>query len=171
MGKVEDVLKSEIVRLARKATKETLGILSKDVQKLKRTVSQLSKVTAVLEKKVAKYENLEHKQKAKLNATDEEVKVSRFSPKLVKNLRKRLGITQAELALLAGVSNGAVVTWESGGSRPRGENKKSLVALRKLGRRDIKKLLAGKMEVSPKKKSTKRKTGKRKTAKRAKRKK
>ena len=37
-----------------------------------------------------------------------------------------------------------MVFWEQGKSRPQGKNKEALVALRKLGRRDVKKLLAEK---------------------------
>lgn len=171
MGKVEEVLKSEILRLVRRATKGTLAALLKDVRELKRSVSQLSKTVAPLKKKVAKYDKLEHEQKAKLDATEEEVKASRFSPALVKNLRKRLGITQGELALLADVSKSAIVTWERGDSKPRGQNKKPLVALRKLGRREIKMLLAEKKDVQPKRKPAKKKTAKKKAAKRGKRRK
>ena len=42
-----------------------------------------------------------------LEAAPEEVKISRFSPRLIRSLRKHLGITQKELAILAGVTVGA----------------------------------------------------------------
>jgi hypothetical protein len=45
------------------------------------------------------------------------------------------------MAVLAGVTVGAIYQWEKGIFEPRGQKKGILVALRKLGRRDVKKLL------------------------------
>jgi DNA-binding transcriptional regulator YiaG len=42
-------------------------------------------------------------ERAKLVAAPEEVKAARISPGLIKKLRKRLKITQGELAVLIGV--------------------------------------------------------------------
>jgi DNA-binding transcriptional regulator YiaG len=67
---------------------------------------------------------------------------ARLSPKLIRSLRTRLGISQAELARLTGVSAVAVGTWESGRSRPRPESKARIVALRSLGRREVRRLLS-----------------------------
>jgi len=66
----------------------------------------------------------------------------RMSPRLIRTLRKRLGISQADLAKLVGVSTVAVGTWESGRSRPRAESKARIAALRSVGRREVKRLLA-----------------------------
>jgi hypothetical protein len=49
-----------------------------------------------------------------------------------------------ELGILTGVGLSAVAMWEKGKFRPRGEKKAALVALRKLRKRDVKKLLAEK---------------------------
>ena len=85
----------------------------------------------------------EHAKKAKsLGAPDAEVEKARFSPRLVKTLRTRLDLSQADLAKLVGVSSSAVATWEQGRSRPTGARRAAIVALRKLGRRDVKRMLA-----------------------------
>jgi DNA-binding transcriptional regulator YiaG len=55
--------------------------------------------------------------------------------------RKELGLSQKELAVLTGVTVGAVHKWESGKFRPKDEKRRVLVALRKLGRGGVKKLL------------------------------
>jgi predicted transcriptional regulator len=52
-----------------------------------------------------------------------------------------LGISQKELAVLAGVSVGAAHLWETGKFKPKDEKKRVLVALRKLSRREVRKLL------------------------------
>jgi DNA-binding transcriptional regulator YiaG len=61
-----------------------------------------------------------------------------------------LGISQRELAVLTGVSLGAAHQWETGKFRPKDEKKKVLVALRKIGRREVRRLLeekaAGRVE-------------------------
>jgi transcriptional regulator with XRE-family HTH domain len=64
-----------------------------------------------------------------------------MSPELIKKLRARLGITQAELAVLIGVTGPAVAQWEGGTSEPRGANRAIIVGFRKLGRRDVQVLL------------------------------
>jgi transcriptional regulator with XRE-family HTH domain len=60
---------------------------------------------------------------------------------LLQSLRKRLGITQKELAILAGVSVGAAHLWETGKFRPKDTKRSVLVALRKLNRREVRELL------------------------------
>ena len=50
MGKMEQTLKSEIIRLARKEMRATYLPLSRDVRQLKRSVSALRKTVAVLAK-------------------------------------------------------------------------------------------------------------------------
>jgi len=74
-------------------------------------------------------------EKSKLESSPEEIKAARLSPARVRNLRKKLGISQRELATLAGVSMGAVVMWEKGKFKPKGEKKGVLIALRRLGKR------------------------------------
>jgi DNA-binding transcriptional regulator YiaG len=76
----------------------------------------------------------------------EEVKAARLSPLLIKKLRARLAITQGELATLVGVSMSAVGSWEYGKAKPEGHNREALVALRKLGKREVRGILAAKAE-------------------------
>ena len=60
-------------------------------------------------------------------------------------LRKRPGTAQGELATLGGVSASAVGSWEYGKAKPEGRNRKALVALRKLGRREVQDILVQKV--------------------------
>jgi len=163
MGKLEGTIKSEIVRLARREMRKISVPLGKDVWLLKNMVSQLRKTVSTLERITASHEADSKQGKVPLEASPEEVKISRFSPRLIRSLRKHLGITQNELAILAGVTVGAIHQWESGIFVPRAEKKGVLVALRKLGRREVKKLIeekrseaAGKKVFTPRSKSTQR---------------
>jgi DNA-binding transcriptional regulator YiaG len=141
MGKVEGIIKSEIVRLAKREMRKTSVPLGRDVRKLKITLSQLRKTVFGLERFVALQQKELEKKGAPLKATPEEVKVARFSPRLIRSLREHLGLTQKEMATLAGVTIGAIYQWESGKFEPRSEKKAVLVALRKLGRREARRLL------------------------------
>jgi len=141
MGKMEQVLRSEIGRLARKEIKAALAPLQKEVKQLKRRVARLSKAGAGGGPAAAAGPAAPP---IELKADPEEVAKARFSAGLIKKLRKRLGVTQAELATLMDVSPTTVAFWEQGRNRPTDASKVALVALRKLGRRDIKRLLEAK---------------------------
>jgi DNA-binding transcriptional regulator YiaG len=154
MGKLEGIIKSEIVRLAKREIRKISIPLGKDVRLLKNTVSELRKMVSSLERFAAHQESELRKKKALLEASPEEVKVSRFSPRLIKSLRKRLSITQKELAILTGVTVGAIHQWESGIFVPRAQKKSLLVALRKLGRREVRGLLEGKRSERAEKKGS-----------------
>jgi DNA-binding transcriptional regulator YiaG len=141
MSKLEGIIKSEIVRLAKREIRKISVPLGRDVRSLKGTVSQLRKTISALERLTAHQQRATAGGKILLEASPEEVKAARFSPRLIRSLRNHLGITQKEFALLAGVTVGAIHQWETGKFKPRGEKKSVLAALRKIGRRDIRKLL------------------------------
>jgi len=149
MGKMEQTLKSEITRLAKKEMRATYLPLARDIRRLKRTVSALRKTVAVLARLGTELQAERQAQRAKLAAAPEEVKAARLSPSLIKKLRSRLGMTQGELATLVGVSGSAVGAWEYGKAKPEGHNREALVALRKLGRREVRGILAAKAAESP----------------------
>ena len=140
MGKVESILKSEMIRLARREMRKSFVPLKRDIWSMKGIVSQLRKSVLI----VQRFINQKEKQmgsKPVLEVTPEEVKKARFSPRLIKTLRKHLGVSQREMAALAGVTVGAVFQWEKGTFEPKDEKKKILVGLRQLGRRGARKLL------------------------------
>ena len=74
--------------------------------------------------------------------SEDEARAARLSPGLIRKLRKRLALSQAAVARLVGVSPAAVVQWEQGRATPAGKNRAALVGLRRLGRRQAKRLLA-----------------------------
>ena len=141
MGKLEGTIKSEIVRLAKREMRKTSVPLGRDVRLLKSAVSQLRKAVLTLQRITVSQQKELEKGKTPLEVTPEEVKESRFSPRLIGSLRRHLGITQKELAILTGVSVGAAHLWEIGQFKPSMKKKAVMVALRKLGRREVRKLL------------------------------
>jgi DNA-binding transcriptional regulator YiaG len=143
MGKMEGTIKSEILRLAKREVRAAFLPLRREVWAMRLKLSGLSKEFAILNRQ-AKELRLEEA-KPKLEASPEKVKTSRLTPERIRNLRKKKGLSQRELALITGVTTGAVLSWEKGKFKPKGDKKVALVALRKVNKRDLKKMLAEKI--------------------------
>jgi DNA-binding transcriptional regulator YiaG len=148
MGKLEQTLRAEISRLSRKEIRAAVEPVRRDVRELRRTVRALSRTVEDLEKELKAARKAQGSSAAPLAAPPAEVSKARLSPGLIKKLRKKLGITQQELAALLDASPSTVAFWEQGRTKPKAETKARIVALRKLGRRDVKQLLAG-QEAAP----------------------
>ncbi len=165
MGKIDSTIKAEIQRMAKHEVRVVFRPLRKEVWGMRIKLSNLLKGFGALNrlaKEISKAKNEE----PKLAASAEEVKASRFTPGRIRHLREKLGISQREMGILVGATLGAVASWEKGKFKPQGEKKAALVALRKVGKRDVKKMLAEKPGEKSIKKIRKRIPGKKK-AKRA----
>ena len=141
MGKIEGVLREEIQRLARKEIRQQVDPLRKENRELKRRLVKLERLAKPITRELKKEKEAKLERLADLRASEEEVKSARINPEWVVNLRSKLNLSQAELAQLIGISVSGVRTWEYGSSSPTGARREALVALRKLGRRDVKKLM------------------------------
>lgn len=144
MGTIDEAVRSAVVRTVRRELRSALGPMSKEVRELQQSVSQLERMVASLKHSVRQAPAGVGGPLPRIEVTEEEVRRARMSPELIKKLRARLGITQAELAALIGVTGPAVAQWEGGTSEPRGGNRAIIVGLRKLGRKDIQVLLESK---------------------------
>jgi DNA-binding transcriptional regulator YiaG len=164
MGKMEGVFKTEMVRLAKREVNRVALPLRRDVRSLKRTASEFRKTILGLKQFADRQRKQLEQKEAQLTTIPEEIKKARFSPRLIKTLRKRLGLSQRELATLSGVTVGAVHQWETGKFVPKDEKKGVFVALRKLGRREARRLLSSKTVHSsskrPKRRASRRKNRK-----------
>jgi DNA-binding transcriptional regulator YiaG len=145
LGKIESTIKSEIQRLAKHEVRTVFRPLRKEVWGIRLKLSNLLKGFAPLNRWFKETAQSKSKE-AKLAASPEEVKASRFNPERIRGLRNKLGLSQRELGVLVGATIGAVASWEKGKFRPRGEKKGLLVGLRKVRKRDVRKLLAEKVE-------------------------
>lgn len=157
MAKLESLIKSEIVRLAKREVRKIAVPLGKEFRSMKRIISQLRRTVLTLQRITSAQQKELEKGKVPLEAKPEEVKIARFSPRLIRSLRKRLRITQRELALLTGVTVGAVHQWENGQFKPGPQKRGIMVALRRLGRREVRKLLEEKKNQKVEKKNSLRK--------------
>lgn len=140
MGNLAAVLKDEILRLARKEVR-------KEVEGLKQAVGRLRTEIRALKARVEALER-GHGRTGRATATDlkgeggsEGAVRHRFSAARLAAMRKKKGLSAAELGALVGVSAQTIYYWESGKSRPRQEGLASLVAVRSMGKRQIKERL------------------------------
>jgi DNA-binding transcriptional regulator YiaG len=149
MAKIEAAIKEAILRGARRQVRAITTPLRREVRRLRLTVGQLRRDLSAWRDVARQWQRVSRSAAWKPDVSDAELKTSRLSPRLIQKLRARLALSQAALARLTGVSTGAVVQWEHGRSTPSGPNRKSLVALRKLGRRDARRLLTSLAAASP----------------------
>lgn len=139
MPDIKQVLNDEIRRLARKELKNVLPLLSKQISEQKKQISELKKKIAVLEKMIPKKEEAVA---VPVTAGQEEAKKLRLNAAGIVKIRTKLGLSQGKLAELIGVSGHTVSLWEIGKISPRANAKAAICALRKMGKRELKRRLA-----------------------------
>ena len=133
MPNIGTVLREEIVRLARKEVRrETLSMQKassqyrRDIAALKRQVTRLERQVSLLENQV-----LAKPPEPAPAKTDSRV---RFTAKGLRSQRKRLGLSAADYAKLAGVATQTVYSWEREATRPSKDQTTVLAALRSMGK-------------------------------------
>lgn len=145
MPDIKGVLQDEIKRLAKREIKAATAPLQKTIMELKRKVAVLERTLAVSEKESAKEKITAAASAEKAVETEAKPakgKKSRFSGKKIIRLRKRLHLSQAELAALVGVNMFSVSHWELGKNLPRQAQQDKLEELRTLPRKTLQEKLA-----------------------------
>lgn len=145
MPNVAKVLKEEIARIGRREAKAFFKPLRKRTTKaeksaaeMKRRLNALEKAHALLQKRLARLESGQFAAPPR-----EKGERSWITGKGIRSLRRKLSLSQAMFARLAGVSSQAVYNWEkkSGLLRLRAKTKASIFSLRGIGAREAKKRL------------------------------
>lgn len=139
MPNVAQVLKEEIQRLARKEIREATASLRKDNVALKRVAADHKRRLTALERENRKLvAEAEKRRQQDAVTTEDEVEKARVSAKMVRAVRARLSLSQAELGELVGVNKQTVYMWEHKEGRLsfRGDAKAALVAVRKLSQEE-----------------------------------
>ncbi len=142
MARIEVAIKEAIVRGARRQVRGAMTPLRRDVRRLREAVRNLRVQLDRLRDVASRWEASASSQGWQPAVSEEEARAARLSPRLIRKLRGRLKLSQAAVARLVGVSPAAVVQWEQGRSAPAGKNRAILVGLRRLGRRQIRRILA-----------------------------
>jgi len=139
------LLNATIAKGAGRVVRKPLAALRHDVAELKRTVNALKREVARLRKTAPSVEAA-----AVVGTSDEGAEMARMRPSgaMVRKLRAKLGVTQAEFAKLAGVSTLSVSKWErtDGRIKLRGHTVAGLGRVRGLSKRTARKELDMKSE-------------------------
>ena len=142
MAKIEMAIRDAIARGARKHVRSAAAPLRRDVRRLRQAVRELRAQITVLREVAARWAEANAGRGFQPGVSEEEARAARLSPGLIRKLRVRLALSQAAVARMVGVSPAAVVQWEQGRATPAGRNRAALVGLRRLGRRQAKRVLA-----------------------------
>lgn len=145
MASIARALRNEMQRIARIESRQATAALRRISRVLKHTAADLKHRIVALEKDSRRLLAAGGLVPTKAGRpSQDEVESARITAGMIRRIRQRLGITQREMARLAGVSAQSVYQWErkSGRLRFRGQVKERLVALRKLGVREARQKLA-----------------------------
>jgi DNA-binding transcriptional regulator YiaG len=150
LAKIETAIKDAIARGARKQIRAAATPLRRDVRRLRLALREVRGQLVALREVAARWAEAHAGRGWQPAVSEEEARAARLSPGLIRKLRQRLALSQAGVARLVGVSPGAVVQWEQGRATPAGKNRAALVGLRRVGRRQAKRLLAAAADERPK---------------------
>lgn len=155
MPDIKSVLNDEIRRLARKELKVAIQPFQAQLAALKKTVSEQAKLIKELSKGfavAARKAKSETAAEQDGEAVETNSKQFRLTPERIVKLRQKLGLTQGQFAALLEVNPLSVSNWELGKAVPRESGKQKIAALRGLGKRGLKVMLAEKgIAVAPSK--------------------
>jgi DNA-binding transcriptional regulator YiaG len=148
MPNIAQVLKSEIIRLARREVRSKYNPLRVQVNDLKKAVRDQRTTIARLEKHIDQLKAVSATPAEKILEAPNVANADkvRLSPDSIKKHRKRLGLSQSELGKLLRVSTNTIVRWELGKSKPRDKHRAGLAQLRTMGARQVKKFLEAQLE-------------------------
>ena len=139
MADIGKVLKDEIARISKREANSLLAAHINTIRTLKRDVSELRK-------QIGKPVIVPPTEPAVALSEEPDGKRVWFTSKGIAGLRKRLGVTRAQMASLCGVSLSAVVLWETaktGKLNLRTKTREALTKLRQMTPASVKKALAG----------------------------
>jgi DNA-binding transcriptional regulator YiaG len=139
--KIELAIKDAITRGADRRVRRVVVPLRREVHRLRRLLAQVRRDVGALRVVAREWQRAAQVTPFGAGVSEDEVKAARFSARLIQKLRTRLGLSQMALGRVVGVSGAAVMQWERGRASPSAPNRKALVALRKRGRREVKRLL------------------------------
>jgi DNA-binding transcriptional regulator YiaG len=140
MSNIATLLKDEIIRLARKETRSETEKLRKASAQYRSEIAALKKRSAALEQQLSRLEKSKNRP-VDVKTNPEVAGKARFTAKGFKSLRKRLGLTAAEIGHLLDVSVPTIYNWEAGNSSPREKQLVKIVMLRGMGKREVETIL------------------------------
>jgi DNA-binding XRE family transcriptional regulator len=139
MSSFADQLKSEIARIARKEVRAETKALKKANAQYRADIAALKRQLLELQRALTRQAKAEGQTARAQVAAEQghEGPSLRFRVAGFANLRKKLGLSAAEMGQLIGVSAQSVYHWETGKTRPRASQLAAIAAVRQLGKREV----------------------------------
>ena len=141
MPSLEQVLREEIRRLARKEAKAQLDAVKRGTAHYRKEIAALRRQVDGLERRCAFLESQERKRLSQQKDQETSLDEVRFSARSVRSHRRRLNLSAEDYGQLVGVSAQTVYHWERGLSRPRKSQLAALVEVRTIGKREARERL------------------------------
>ena len=133
MPNIAAVLKDEITRLCKKELRAQLEPVREASARYRSDIADLKRRMAALERQ---HEKLRTRIPASGEAPADDDRPLRFVAKGLASLRKRLGVTIEEFAVLLNVSPQSIYNWQTGKSVPRRAQLEKLATVRGMGKRE-----------------------------------
>jgi DNA-binding transcriptional regulator YiaG len=132
MAQFSQILKSEIVRLARKEIRSEVQSLRKAAAQYRSDIAALKRQLVEQQRRISRLEKF--RPQAVAEPSDETTSL-RFRAAGFATLRQKLGLSAADMGRLIGVSAQTVYNWERGESKPKAQQLAHIAEARKLGKR------------------------------------
>jgi DNA-binding transcriptional regulator YiaG len=132
---IASILRSEIVRLARKEVRNETQALKKAASNHRSEIAALKRRVQELERQLRRHAKTASAPRQLHDGASESQKI-RFSAKGLATQRKRLGLSANDIGLLVGTSGQSIYNWERGQNRPRASQLPAIAGLRALGKKD-----------------------------------
>jgi DNA-binding transcriptional regulator YiaG len=132
MPNIAVVIRAEIERMVSREVRKATA--ASELAQLRRRVAELEKALAAVKKEASG--------NGRAKPAGRRGRQFKATPQTLRKIRARLGVTQAELAKLVGVSGNAAWQWEAGRAAPRGRKVKAIQELTKIGKREVRRRLA-----------------------------
>jgi DNA-binding transcriptional regulator YiaG len=147
------VFRKEVSRIVSRETRAVVDPLIAKLLALKKEIAEQKQMLKVLVENAGLQSKIVSVKDKIKPLPEEALGKVRIGGKLIKKMRTKLKMTRAVLAKMLGVSQNSVYQWESGKVRPRKQVIARLVALRNMGKKDIKKIVVQLKDQAPKKQS------------------
>ena len=141
MPNISSLLKAEIARVSRKEIRGAIAELQKASSRYRTQLAELKRRAASLEQRLRQLTS-GRKAEPQAEQTGDLPSSFRFSAKGLASHRKRLGLSAHDCGILLGASGQSVYKWEEGKARPRAKHMSAIAALRTVGRKQARELIA-----------------------------
>ncbi|MBO5723806.1 MAG: helix-turn-helix transcriptional regulator [Lentisphaeria bacterium] len=147
MSNFQQILNEEVRRLARKEIKSHVVPVLKTISDLKQQIRDLRNQIKVMNEQLLKQQTVAADTVAPVETTPAEKQI-RLTAGRIRACREKQGLSRKEFADLIGTTFVSVSNWENGKTVPRLSQKKKIVVIRDMGKRELVKLLAEKKKAA-----------------------